>query len=1478
VYFEAYFIKNVEVDQIKLGYAYTEKFHEHEKTQLKAYYSIVLKDVEEVFKDHNKLILPLLISMCFVSNLFVLLNSRASLYFDENGLICHVLRYATALDPKNQEASTSDMLLMQLTVLWFLIDFGVHITHFYVQNHLLQPSNDAFKTKLIKSLVLRFKFHQLTLTTTRDHFPKLMLDKLQQELAEIEDTKTKGLDLVYQVEPSFLKSITADSAHEQQKSPGSASSLSDKKEASNSVSSGGSSSGKTTSDDHHHVNFETYEFSPKTPIREKVMFIYYNKNKFAVGCGIRSLLFNIPRMSILFMILNLIYTQTAVDYFLTLVCIVFALQKPHLFIESNFMFCILYAFYFLWNWIMIRIDIPEFTLLKRSSEFLAPAGIPQYSGYILIMGVSIYSIGFLILIFWSHFSLGQLLKIKVDASKMYSLTTSDEYQVIDYKLWKKNSLSFINFIFKYIHTKLLELYALTIFLVCINIRGHIYFISIVLLIIFVIVLIDGLKSVKSMLKVFKFNSTTIGKQRFVPAARAIRVICWVAIVYENYDIFKKINIASEFEDLSPGVVLIYYLTLTVGDLLESLEYAHNRSKIEKEESIKAGFISLNYSYKLNEDKMIKRLHAFIGKSKLDAMGKQCATVKNINDVKLQLDYNKKLITDSLDEIYEEMFKMLPSFFQRFKRKLIYKMFTYMYKHTNTFRNEDLFVLYQIASKRNCCIRKAEELDLKAYFCHEYKQLEGTLREIQTYYDSHKELDESIIAKVNIKIEELRTCSNTRASAASIMKPKTLAELSNCDWASKDLFQMLKHLDHSPTLVAKNLKAAAEILYKAITVSQGINLTGVRLDQIKAHLMKKGLIIAKFGKQKIALFNVHEESFTQTHGYVVLKVRSFLNLLWNFCSSNSVVIVFWTIAVVSCINGSAFSVIILGILLFAVLIEETYGNLMWWRVLNILYLIKLITQMLSRERPGIAYFMMGGSIWLDIVQMVLTNVVMFQHKKTGFDDNHLMRIEDMGSCAVRLLVNDDFFNFIDRSLSTHQRMCNELSAYIVRKLEPEVSLDLLRGIKSTCTYLIVKLHHEIDTFKAEANTAAVQFFRRIKEDCYINTMGKSSEFLWRNFSIYSRKPGKDYSALNYISLNLILFFSILFLQTSETNRETLFNFQSDSQTIISALTVITITFYITLIFIERCFNNVRTNDSITIHYHTVFSSISREMFSEAKQSNPPIDRTDNSKFGKFKRAVRKAIILNMLKESKNSHKVYGSNFLFYKYIFLMIVWLLVSGLAFFVQPVFSDFNRKNLKERDYSSFLCHKDDPNCYSYRNLPITKIFYFLNILYFFFSIQQIRKGKENIIPQANDYSSIWSVIKYNIYYKTPVLREICTLIDYSVQLTSLELSDYLLCEDIHECIIKAKMLKRSSSEKTPGKLVPRFQRVFVSWIIIFALAILLVLPLILFSKFTTGNKEQEIISGRLSVKLYAGENRFLASLYESNLLLENRKLCKAN
>ena len=1474
-YFEELFVISADRECDERGYAYGNKEQIQEKTQLKLYYMIVLRDLEKVFQRRNGFSISLLATMCIFSNLLLLSTSRITDFLGSNNRVSVIMRQITCIDTENTHKIESDLTSLQLSVCWLLIDFGVHVIHYFVDSHLILDRSDDFKIKLVNCLILRFRFHKFVFGQNKEQVPKMMHKKLMQELAAIQKIHQEGNDLIYQTEEQLQ------AGHGDETSPASS-----KHSSRSSNIQTSSSSSESSEDNHRHgrntdlqndTETEKFYFTPMTEVDMKLLFIYFNKNKFVLGRGLRSLIFNIPRLAVCLMLLSLSYSQTALDYFLGIFCIIYAVKTKDIFItESHFWMPILYSIYYIANWMILRIDTFHVQSNSTLMKYICPAGKPEYSGHWLLVGLTVYNIGFILMIGWMTYTLNRLLRVKVLSGSIHSINTADGYQVLDYKLWKRNSLASINFIYKLFHTKLLEIYALLVFVTCIQIKGHIYFITLVLLIVFILVVVEGVESIQGLLKFLKLDSASFGGGRFMPVIRLIRVICWIAMIVESYNIFKTINLVDNSIDLSPGVLMIYYFTLSIGDLLDSDEFAKNREKVQTEENIKSDYIAINYTYQINEEKLLHRLFAFIGKSKLDLMSKECVTKQDFDKVELRMDYNREHILDILKGIYNDILYLIPSNFSIMKYSVVNSLYLAMHNNTNRHRNHDLFVLYKTVLRKNRNLAQSSNLDLKAYFCQDYRQFVSTLKQIGMFYYEFKEEFPDSTKMVADHLQMLKDQYEKRR-CSKLNKGTTFKEMSQYEWMAKDFNDIDNKKDDLENKPKRSISKAADVLAKAIDHKAG-TLIGVKFEDMKPFLSKKGLITAQYGRRMVALYNIGEESLLDTHGFVEFKIGKFLSMFYAWSSSNMVQIVFWIIALISCIYGSGFTVIIIGILLFAILIEENYGNLYWWRILNILYLFKVMLKMFSEAKEGFIYFMIGDSIWIDIAMMILINVVMFQQRKTGFDAKYHCQIEDIGSTVVRVIVNDDLFNIIDSVLRTHQQMCDELAHYIEKNLKDHIGKNALKVITSKCTYYLVKMYFQIDRFKSDAHGAAINLFRNMKADAVLNTPERMRWFRWRNFAIYTRKAGVDLSGYVYATLTLILMFSIAFLQYYETGRNTMFAFITGSQAI-STQTVLTILLYVTLLFLEKCFENVRPQDSITIRYPSILPTLCKAFISsDLKTQELRNAGVSVTKFEKFRAVVRTVVIINRLKPLSQESKLNKSNPLIYKYYFLIVLYLAICFLALVLQPVLANTNQKSLFHLDFNSFMCDPKINNCFSFLKfdrLPVGQIFLFLNIIYFYYCIQEIRQGKVQAIPPAKDFSKLPNLIGYYMYYKLPVLREICTLINYAVQRTTLEFSDSLLCEDISENIIRAKILHDSNNMKNPGKLIPRIQRVFMSWGVIMGLVLLLILPLLLFSKFTTGDKEQEILEGSVKVVLYAGEDRYLMGLYQSNFLLENRRLC---
>lgn len=1452
---------------------------------------IVLRDMEKVFQQRYHSTLAWLISGCMLGNLGLFVMSVVSANRSA-GFLGRLLQLILCVDPSDAGKLEGDLIMMQLSIFWLLIDFTINVIHFFVASHLIEDRTEVAKEKVVQSLLLRFYFHTTSYSGSASDVSQTMHAKFVKTLNEIVIMKENRQDLFHQnttaeqsngggrskdIEgiPDIELAEDGEPDGENKKASRKGSdSLFNSSDSSDNMSLEREPRPAKNTELFVDKNVVLYEFSPLTKVDDKFLFIYFNKSKYLIGRAIRSLLFNTQRLSICLMLLSLCYSQSLLDYILPMFCVYFSLREQHFFIDSNFNHVLYYSIYFVINWIVIRCDSPLIQAGSIVKNHISPSGIAVYNGYFLLLGVTVYSLGFVVLLLWTAYTTYRLLSLRADSNSIFSLVTTDGYQVLDYNVWKKNNMSRVNFLFKVAQTKLLELYALLTFVTCIYINRHLYFITSVLLIVFLIVLMDGIKSMKSLFKFFKFDSTLMtGEQQFVSSLRFIRILCWLAVVLESYDIFKTSKIVAEDMDLSPGVLVIYYITLTFGDTLRSAEYIKNRDQVELEESVKADYIALNYTYKFNEDKLMKRLYAFIGKSKLDKMAADAVTEVDFSKVELHMDYNKAYLPDILMKVYDEILALMPSKIRILKHKLVNTIYRVLHNNTNLYRSMDLFVLYKTVLRKNRNLVINADMNLKAYFCNDYKQLQDNLVTIDRYYESVKEGFPDATEMITKQLKILSR-SFEQSKSSKFYKGKTYKELATYEWMKEE--ETVEN-EVSFSKPPEFLERAVNLIYRRVTKNQDNRLLGVEFEDLKPSLIKKGLITAFFGKRKIALFNLNEDIFMKTHGFVEFNLANFIGMVLGWISSNNIPLAFWTITVCSCLTGSAFTIIILAILLFAVLIEETYGNVFWWRILNIIYLFKIMIQIFNQSNSSLFYFLVGDSVWTDISLMVCINVVMFYQKKTGFESSHLIKVEDVGTAATRILVNEDLMNMVDGCIKTQQTICYELTQYLEKKLKKQVTGDTLKVIKSKCTYLIVKMFFEIDKFKSEAHKAAINLFKELAGDTKFINPEKADSFLWRNFSILSRKPGAEVSQYIYTALACILGFAVLFLQNNETGRTSVLAFVSGSQAI-SAQTVLTILAYVMLGVFEKWFENIRNDDSITVRYHSILPKMCKHF---AREQGPPgtektVTSSSQSKLEKFRAFVQKIVIALRLKPESRGSRSRETNPLVFKYFFSIFLYLLICFLCFVLQPVLATAQRRSLYTINFNSFKCIPTDKDCFSFSTLWITQAFFFLNVVYFYFCIQEMRKGKLQAIPLDKDYSEFGNQLHYLVYYKTPILRETCTLIDYSAQLTTLEFSDSLLCEDIKEYIIKAKMLHQANSEKNPGKLIPWSQRVIVSWTVIFLLVLMLLLPLVIFSKFTSGDREQEITEGSLNIVLFAGEDRYLTHLYRSQFLLENRKLGK--
>ena len=1434
---------------------YNEKFQNEEINQISCYYNLIVKEFEDIIRYHNKLIYFLLIVACFLLNFYTMLVHVSYKFAGNSSRIVQIMVQILCFLPDDPKIVEDDLIFIQILIVWFFIDLAIYIGYFSKEEKLISTPSANLAAKCIHCLNVRFELYLY-------EAPKYGASLLSVKSINYIKAK-KEFEAELGNFTSFSRKVTISLTAEQVKSDSSSSGSNE--------DSGGNDSKDEITEENDEITI--LHLSELTDLQSKVLYIYANKNKYFFGRMIRSAMFNVPRLSVCFMAVNLIYSESYLDLLLLAVCLFYSLKRCEVFYFGNFFLPICFAIYFVVNWMVLHFPRFEYEPYQKFVSILLPKASTLNSTprYTLLLGIGVYNLGYATMFYWINYTCFKLLTLETKIGNTFHISTMDKYLVIDYKRWKKGPLNIMNFIFKMVHTIILEIFSLSVFMVSFFIEGHTYFKTPIIITIFLLVISEGVQSLKLLAKTLLENTSNKNdsKQFIALCARVIQFLCWGAIIIESLEIFKKFNIISADDRPSIGVVIIYYLTVTVSDLVNSEEYERNRKQIKNEEIIKTTYTSLNMTYKTNEDKLFSRVNSFIGKEKLENMAKSCVLHKDFEDIKLFMDYNNKPLLNILNDLYRELQESYLKGFRLIMHRILHNTYNFLDNNINHHRYQDLFVLYRTVVRRNQKIINYSPLNLKLYFSFDYRQFENTLKETKIFFQLYKERDQFKLDKYKENMELFR--NQVKLNQRYIEEGKTFKQLSVYEWvdvSGKDADHTVDENQGKP--IVKLLEKAGK-LYSLITRSNGMKGGGhVNFENLKVELSKKGYVICNFGNMDIVLYNMKQDILADTQSYIIFKPLLILTMAGKCIMSNIEISASLVICIIATLNGGLINMLILGILLFVILVEENYGYLQWWKTMYMIYLIKILLNLIDPKDNTFLSFMLGNYRWTDFLQIIIINIVVFQVRKTGFSEEHMFNVEDMGTAVIRLIVNQDFDNFIDRMTEMAKKKIEILVSHLDNKFKDSMSQEIYRHLKTKCTYTVVKVYLNIENYKLLGKTSAMRLFHRLKEDCFTNTQENGSSFFWRNFSTFARRPGQDFSPHIYTTLAIIIVFSISLLQYNETGKHMILHFFSGTQAI-SSQTVITILMYIILLFTEKYFNSLRSIDSVGARYESISVSFYKN-FSVKTESNE-LERKKNH-LERWRRAVRRLMTILKMKAKQSTKINYESNPLYIKFYVMIFVWICINLIVFLVQPIMAHSNRNGLFEKDLSAFKCSPESPDCFNYHNLTISKLFYFLNIIYMFLCVQQIRKAKQLSMPIEKNYTKITNLVAYYAYYKPPILREICTLIEYASQATTLEITDWLLCEDLKEYMIKAKISHSTNEMKNTGTLVERNSRVLVSVSVLTALVGLIIMPLLLFSKFTSGAKEQEIVSGSIKMTLYAGTDRFLTTLYTTKIMTENRKL----
>jgi hypothetical protein len=1473
-YFKLSFITKMAQPK-KWDFEFDEAMEKKELLHNKMYLYTVIGTIEEVFCRKNRVIIFIQIILCILINTYTLFVYVLFKYSQGTPVDQHTLNFhmkLLRLDPSRQVAIEQDLIFVQLMIFVLMIDMAMYLEHFKNSANLVPMVVPETKNMLLKCIEGRLDLYL--------YDPPRLGASLRGQLSQIYIDRLRELD----------KHLNLSSETDEEREKLSAG---DVKSDESSVSSGeaegkekGSQSVSSSSEEvEQGIDSVEYVMSEGTSLEKKILFTYFNKTKLSVAQIIHSVLFSIPRVTNSLMIINICYSNSWIDPFIILVCFLYSFRKTKTFIDSSFQNLFFFAVYFLVNWMFLRFSVTgqilklegvsDFLELRKTLNTTTPdGGYPFLCRYVLLLPFAAYCVGFIVLIGWTYYILEKLFVLKKEDQENFHTSTLDGYLVIDYKKWKKTSFGKVNFLIKFIHSRIQEAYAFTIAFVSIQIQGHDWFKFPAIFTVFLLVTsqnVQVLSNISDALLNRKLASDARKREFLDLACMIINGLCWVNLVATSV-----LSRVLDFyqEDTSMGVIVILYVTATIQDIFMSKDFDKARDIIQLEEKVKSAFVGLNTVYSQNEKKLFSRMISFIGKHKLEKMAKNCVMNKDFEQVPLYEDYNapnvEKVIEASYAKLLRESFKGT----EFLKHKIVTGIYTFLNGLINHFRYQDLFVLYRNAIKRNQLVLEEKKLNLKRYFENDLSDLQNTLKDIKLFYQMMRERDPFKTQFFKEKLEEFRKAYVDEMDKKIV--GKTYTEIVRDAW-TKD-----SELKDSPdTMMLRKseseIQTCVSVLLEYLTRKTTDGKKGlVYYDHLKGTFRNKGPVACEYAGLNIVLYDMKEDLLLSTEGFFLFKPKLIFSMLLRTIMSKVEHSAALLIIILSTMNGGILNMLNIGIILFLILIEETHGRLFWWRMVYTIFLLKLLL-MSGKESTPMKAFCFGTNMGYDVLQLLFVNFVIFEQRKLGFGETEPLGIEDLGSAVIRIISNKEFIPFYDRMTELPKQKLEMLVGHITKLCEKNRSSEFFCKLKNTCTLSVVKLYHELDKFKESGLRIGALLMCRIKDDIYFNLPETTSQFWYRNFSQYTRKVGENLQAPIFFLLFIILGFVLLFFRFNDRSIE--FSFGAiDLGGTKSKNELAYICVYITIIFTEKCFCSFSTEDKTGVKYSPLYVEIMREHC----ESNPHMKRETSTMSERFKTAVK--VVQNIMRlviKGRVNFKM-EKNPEVYRYGLLILTWILVNASVFIIQPLVRDKQSKPVADHAWNSFFCLPpkslniaSSNACYSYQTMVFSKIFYFLNILYIWASIQQIRKGSISKIPEVKNYKELSSLMSYYLYYKPPVLREVCTLIEYSCERTTLELNDWLLCEDLKEYAIKAQISHCTNELKDSGKMVPRSQRVALSTAVLSMLGLLIILPLLIFSKFSTGSSTQGIVEGSLTLELRTGDAHLL-SLYTSNMMLENRALSK--
>ena len=347
-------------------------------------------------------------------------------------------------------------------------------------------------------------------------------------------------------------------------------------------------------------------------------------------------------------------------------------------------------------------------------------------------------------------------------------------------------------------------------------------------------------------------------------------------------------------------------------------------------------------------------------------------------------------------------------------------------------------------------------------------------------------------------------------------------------------------------------------------------------------------------------------------------------------------------------------------------------------------------------------------------------------------------------------------------------------------------------------------------------------------------------------IRNEKPGHEYYASYTVSMLFIMIFIILFY--TNMNQDKTFNNVSYDINQFSGSMVVFLIIHVIFLVYDRVILLLQNRNNLTYDYiiydRKTLSPISQREFNIMKG-----DITREYQDTKRQKFFIPADYIEKYKDQYNFIYIQSEEFnspLLQKYILHIVITIFSHVFIFFYLPMQGNYNIRN-------AIYCIDDDEGCNDFLENPLLVIFYILYIIYLISSALQVKYGfydmkRKSMLKSGTKNYNGWI---FNIYKNIPFLYEIKLAIDWTFTNTCLSLFQWNKFESVYDTIYLTYIQMIAKNSQYVGQEVGKVLKYGMGATLSFALVLLLVVPLMLFSSLNPTNEYNNVTAAKLKVDL---------------------------